>query len=59
MPAKLLLDFIIMAMPQDAPGSLPKQDYLDVLSFLLVENGIVPGERVMTPAQIENFPLKK
>lgn len=57
--AKFLFDYISTIMPQDAPGSLSKQDYLNVLSFLLVENGIVPAERVMTPAQIENIPLKK
>lgn len=57
--AKFLFDYISTIMPQDAPGSLSKQDYLDVLSFLLVENSIVPPGRVMTPNQIENFPLQK
>ncbi|MBI4289074.1 MAG: hypothetical protein HY671_11690 [Chloroflexi bacterium] len=55
---RLLLDYIKSEMPRDAPGSLAKQEYLDILSFLLVENGFVPPDRVMSPSQIENLPLK-
>ncbi len=36
--AQGLLNFISIAMPQDAPGSLTREEYLHVLSFLLVSN---------------------
>ncbi len=35
---KGLLDFISVRMPRNAPGSLPRQDYLNVVSYLLVQN---------------------
>ena len=35
---KGLLDYISTAMPLNAPGSLSHQDYLEILSFLLVQN---------------------
>lgn len=36
--AKGLFDFISTAMPPTKPGSLSNQDYLNVLSYLLVQN---------------------
>jgi hypothetical protein len=35
---KGLLDFVSAVMPQNAPGSLSHQDYLNVLCYLLVQN---------------------
>lgn len=55
---KSLLEFVSYAMPRDAPGSLSKQDYFNVMSYLLVENGIVPPERVINREQIEKLPLQ-
>lgn len=36
------------SMPFDAPGSLPDQSYVDILSFLLRENGHPPGSQEMS-----------
>jgi mono/diheme cytochrome c family protein len=40
-----LFERIRISMPQDAPGSLPRQQNADILAFLLQENGFPPGER--------------
>lgn len=38
-----LYDFISRQMPQQAPGSLSKTQYLDVTAFILSQNGVSPG----------------
>lgn len=40
-----LFERIRISMPQDAPGSLPRQQNADILAFLFQENGYPPGER--------------
>ena len=55
--AQGLLDFISQAMPLNAPGSLPDQDYLNVLGFLLVENDYVSGETEFNENQLQNIQL--
>jgi cytochrome c len=42
--------FAMDYMPLDAPGSLPTQDYLDILTFILNANGIDLGERPLDPS---------
>ena len=39
-------------MPLDAPGSLPQQEYLEVLAFLLLENARVEED---TPLGVEGL----
>ena len=36
-------------MPYNAPGSLSKQQYVDVLAFVLKRNGFPAGEAELTP----------
>jgi len=36
-------------MPEDAPGSLSDQEYVDVVSYVLSLNGYEPGERELLP----------
>ncbi len=55
---KLLFDFISTEMPRDAPGSLTRQDYIDVVWFLAVENGLVDPEMTVPAGQIESVPLE-
>jgi mono/diheme cytochrome c family protein len=40
-----LYDYVVEAMPNDEPGSLPAQDYWNVLAWLLAQNNLSsPGE---------------
>jgi len=36
-------------MPQDRPGSLTPQQYIDVLAYILQLNGIQPGSQELVP----------
>jgi len=36
-------------MPYSAPGSLAKQQYADVIAYVLKMNGYEPGETELTP----------
>jgi mono/diheme cytochrome c family protein len=36
-------------MPQDNPGSLPDQDYIDIIAFLLASNDVPPGDEELRP----------
>jgi mono/diheme cytochrome c family protein len=39
-----LLDSMVMSMPQDAPGSLSRDQQLDILTFILARNGFRAGK---------------
>ena len=39
-----LYDDIYSLMPEDQPGSLPPQQYADVITYILQLNGLPPGE---------------
>lgn len=39
-----LFDDIYSLMPEDQPGSLPVQQYADVIAYILQLNGLPPGE---------------
>lgn len=41
--AAQLYDFLSRQMPLDAPGSLSRQQYLDVTAFILERNGLPPA----------------
>ena len=56
--SRLLYDFISTQMPLDVPGSLSREDYLGVLSFLLVENGLAPTDRMVTASQLLEMTLQ-
>lgn len=46
--AAQLYDFISRQMPQDAPGSLTQQQYLDVTAYILSKNGLPAGDAPMS-----------
>jgi mono/diheme cytochrome c family protein len=48
-PVGSLFEHISTAMPQDRPGSLSPQRYVDVVAYILQLNGIQPGERELPP----------
>ena len=39
-------------MPEDAPGSLPPQQYVDIVAYILRMNGFEPGSTEL-PADAE------
>ncbi len=49
-------DFVSNAMPENDPGGLKKQDYADVLAFILSVNGYPVGNDELPPDPVE---LKK
>ena len=57
--ARGLMDYITVVMPYDAPGSLTQQEYLQVLSFLLIQNGFIKPETVISSNQLQQIQLKK
>lgn len=48
-----LLEMIRSKMPQDRPGSLPRQQYADILAFLFEKNGLPPGKDELPAPQEE------
>ncbi|HEV7442810.1 MAG TPA: PQQ-binding-like beta-propeller repeat protein, partial [Steroidobacteraceae bacterium] len=50
--AAQLYDFISRQMPQNQPGSLSQQQYLDVTAYVLSRNGVASGK---TPLQIASL----
>jgi PQQ-dependent dehydrogenase (methanol/ethanol family) len=46
--AAQLYDFISRQMPQDRPGSLTRQEYLDVTAYILSRNGFPAGNKPLT-----------
>jgi mono/diheme cytochrome c family protein len=53
-PVANLYEFASTNMPQDAPGSLPPDDYAAVVAYLLQLNGRAPGDRRL-PADREQL----
>lgn len=47
--ADALFDQIRTTMPQENPGGMKRQEYVDVLAFLFRENGLPAGERELEP----------
>jgi mono/diheme cytochrome c family protein len=56
--ASQLLSKISTTMPANSPGSLSHQDYLNVLSYLLVQNNYVSNNTEFNESQLGGIPLK-
>jgi len=52
-PLSSLLSKIQRTMPQDAPGSLRDDDYLDLLTFILSQNTFPAGRSDLAPAGLD------
>lgn len=48
-PVSAIYEHISTNMPQDRPGSLTPEQYVDVLAFILQLNGIQPGSQELVP----------
>ena len=57
--AESLYDFISRQMPQDAPGSLSKAQYLDVTAYVLSRNGYSPGTKALDLGSLATFSLSQ
>ena len=56
--AQGLLNFIDTQMPIRAPGSLSQEQYLQVLSFLLLQNNLVAPGTVLDSSKLSSIMLK-
>jgi mono/diheme cytochrome c family protein len=56
-PLDLLYTHIRTKMPGDAPGTLSQDVYLDILAYLLRENGYPPGSSALSTDQLGNILL--
>ena len=45
-----LMFFMKDEMPEDNPGGLSEEEYMDVLAYLLQENGYPPGDELTSGA---------
>lgn len=50
-------EFAKKNMPADKPGSLKEAEYLDIISFALMANGIKADGKALTPASAEEIKL--
>jgi cytochrome c len=50
--ATTLYDYMVRAMPQDAPGSLSANDTYAVIAYILNRNEIVPADAVMNSSTL-------
>jgi cytochrome c len=53
-PLRTLFGRVISTMPSDDPGSLSEQETLDVLAYLLQENGYRSGKKRLGPPDALN-----
>jgi cytochrome c oxidase subunit 2 len=56
--AQGLLSFMSTAMPLDAPGSLAHEQYIDLLSFILVQDGFMQSGTPFVESNMASIALK-
>ncbi len=52
-------DFASKNMPENKPGSLKSNEYLEIISFALQANGIKPDGKPLTPASAKEIKLSE
>ena len=52
-----LFDFISVAMPPAAPGQLGEDTYLNIISFVMEQNGATAGDVALTTANMASVSL--
>jgi len=58
--ARMLYRRIISTMPLEDPGSLPEKDVIDVVAFLLKQNGLPEGTKAIESAnELNNITLER
>ncbi|MFH1652401.1 MAG: cytochrome c [Chloroflexota bacterium] len=56
--AQGLLDYIAATMPKSNPGGLSHQDYLNVVSFLIVRNNYLPEDAAFLESRLDSVALR-
>ena len=56
--AQDLLRFMQTKMPQDAPGSLPPEEYFYVLADVMVDGKVVPADGVLDNSKLADIAFK-
>ncbi len=54
-----LYDYIVGFMPDDDPGSLSEQQYLDVTAFILQANGLNPNGLTLSANTLDELALTR
>jgi polar amino acid transport system substrate-binding protein len=57
--AQGLYDFVRANMPKSSPGNLKQEEYLQVMSFLLVQNGLIAPATPVDLSGLGKLSLKK
>ena len=55
---KDLLDEIVATMPEDNPGGLPPEQYLDVLTYMFKINGMPTGEDELVAEDLDSVEIE-
>jgi len=53
-----LVEFIRSTMPEDNPGRLKRQEYIDIVAFLFQKNGLPAGETEMIRKELKNIHIE-
>ena len=56
--ARGLLEYISTAMPVNKPGDLSADEYLQILSWMLVQNNTVSSSAALDREALDRIPLK-
>ena len=53
-----LVEFIRSTMPEDNPGRLKRQEYIDIVAFLFQQNGLHAGETEMIRKELKKIHIE-
>lgn len=53
-----MVEFIRSTMPEDNPGRLKRQEYIDIVAFLFRQNGLPAGENEMVRKELKNIHIE-
>jgi cytochrome c len=52
------VEFVRSTMPEDNPGRLKRQEYIDIISFFFQQNGLPTGESEMVRNVLKNIQIE-
>lgn len=58
MSANDLVEYIRATMPEDNPGRLKRQEYIDIVAFLFQQNGLPAGESEMERENLKDIQIE-
>jgi mono/diheme cytochrome c family protein len=57
--ARSLYSRIISTMPPDGPGTLDPKDVIDLVAFIVHENGVPQGKAIQNPNELNSIKLER